>query len=108
GDAAIDLIQTPGDLVILTVADSELACFARAAERIGDAPYSLRLANLLQLRHPFSVDNYMDRVLRHARFIAITLLGGKSYWAYGIDRIAELARERGIALATLSNGADHD
>ena len=31
GEEAIDLAQSPGDIVILTVADSELACFARAA-----------------------------------------------------------------------------
>lgn len=57
GEEAIDLDQSPGDIVILTVADSELACFAKAAARLTDedpmcgAP-SVRLANLLQLRHP--------------------------------------------------------
>ena len=58
GDEAIDLDQPPGDIVILTVADSELACFAKAAAQLpqGASPQntpSVRLANLLQLRHPY-------------------------------------------------------
>jgi len=34
GDEAIDLGQSPGDIVLLTVADSELACFASAAHAL--------------------------------------------------------------------------
>ena len=52
GDEAIDLGQSPGDIVLLTVADSDLACFASAAAMLGDGAPSIRLANLLQLKHP--------------------------------------------------------
>ena len=112
GDEAIDLDQSPGDIVLLTVADSELACFARAAGRLHDAcgpdAPSVRLANLLQLRHPYSVDLYVEKVIAKARFVCVVLLGGKSYWPYGIDEIAAVARERGIAFAALSDGRDED
>ncbi|MEW9856518.1 cobaltochelatase subunit CobN [Novosphingobium sp. M1R2S20] len=111
GEEAIDLDQPPGDIVILTVADSELACFAKAAARLAEetptAP-SVRLANLLQLRHPYSVDLYVEKVLAHARFICVVLLGGKSYWPYGIDEIAALARARGIAFAAIADGRELD
>ena len=113
GDEAIDLDQSPGDIVILTVADSELACFAKAAAQLPQgAPAqntpSVRLANLLQLRHPYSIDLYVEKVIAHARFVCVVLLGGKSYWAYGIDEIAEVARKRGIAFAAIADGQEPD
>lgn len=108
GDEAIDLDQSPGDIVILTVADSELACFARAAGELDLAGPSVRLANLLQLRHPYSVDLYVEKVIAHAKFVCVILLGGKSYWPYGIDEIAQVAREKGIAFAAIADGREDD
>ena len=108
GAVAVDLRQTPADVVILTAADSELSCLASAHDALGkDAP-SLRLANLLRLQHNYSVDLYTEQTLRHARFIIIRLLGGKSYWSYGVECIAALARERGIKLAFIPGGAEPD
>jgi len=108
GDEAIDLAQSPGDIVILTVADSDLACFARAAEQLGDAAPSIRLANLLQLKHPYSVDLYVEKVIAHAKFVCVALLGGRSYWPHGVDEIARVARERGIAFAAVADGREVD
>ena len=42
GAEAIDLKQTPADVVILTAADSELACLAAAYDRLGESAPSLR------------------------------------------------------------------
>jgi cobaltochelatase CobN len=108
GDEAIDLAQSPGDIVILTVADSELACFARAAEAVPEGGPSIRLANLLQLKHPYSVDLYVEKVIARAKFVCVILLGGKSYWPYGIDEIARTAREQGIAFAAIADGREDD
>ncbi|MFO1073561.1 MAG: cobaltochelatase subunit CobN [Geminicoccaceae bacterium] len=101
GAAAVDLAQTPAEIVLLSAADSELAALARAHARLGDAAPGLRLANLLRLAHPLSVDLYLDAVAAHARLIVVRLLGGRSYWSYGLDQLAALARERGILLACL-------
>src|SRR5262249_33484600 len=62
---------------------------------------SVRLAHLRDLRHPMSVDLWIDRVGAHAKVILVRLLGGLDWWRYGVDRLAALARERGIALALL-------
>lgn len=98
---AIDLGQTPGDVVILSAADTELACLAAAqGSRPEDAP-SLRLANLLQLGHPMSVDLYVEQVVGHARLVVLRLLGGRSYWPYGLEQIAATCHARGIGLAVL-------
>ena len=108
GDEAIDLGQSPGDIVLLTVADSDLACFASAAAMLGDDAPSIRLANLLQLKHPYSVDLHVEKVISHAKFVCVVLLGGKSYWPYGIEEIANVAREKGIAFAAITDGREDD
>lgn len=108
GEEAIDLDQSPGDMVILTVADSELACFAGAAARMPEGSPSIRLANLLQLRHPYSIDLYVEKVIAKAKFVCVILLGGKSYWGYGIDEIARVARENDIAFAAIADGREAD
>ena len=108
GAEAIDLKQSPADVVILTAADSELACLAAAHDTLGSAAPTLRLANLLQLQHNFSVDLYAEKILRKAKLIIIRLLGGKAYWPYGVEVIAALARESNIKLALLPGGQDAD
>ena len=92
-DEAIDLEQSPGAIVFLSAADTDLALITAAQEaRLADAAHaahataaaeapSLRAANLMQLQHPMSVDLYLERVVRHARVVVVRLLGGKAYWS---------------------------
>ncbi|HSI39699.1 MAG TPA: cobaltochelatase subunit CobN, partial [Xanthobacteraceae bacterium] len=103
----VDLGQLPAEMVVASFTDSDLAALAAAwrAER-HDLP-SLRLAGLRDLRHPMSVDLWIDRAAGHARIIVLRLLGGLDWWRYGAERLAEVARTRGIALAVLP-GEDRD
>src|SRR5450432_2203420 len=101
GSAAVDLGQTPGEIVILSSADTELACLAAAQSRLGQGAPSLRLANLLQLGHNLSVDLYIEQVVQHARLVILRLLGGSRYWPYGVEQLVAICRERGIILAAL-------
>jgi cobaltochelatase CobN len=103
----IDLGQPPGDLVVLSFADSDLAGIAAAWAMERDALPSVRLAHLRDLRHPMSVDLWIERVGTQAKVILVRLLGGLDWWRYGIERLSVLARERGIALAVLP-GEDRD
>jgi cobaltochelatase CobN len=104
---AIDLGQTPGDIVVLSFADSDLAALASAWEAERATLPSIRLAHLRDLRHPMSVDLWIDRVAAHAKVILVRLLGGLEWWKYGVERLTALARARGIALAILP-GEDRD
>ncbi|XAZ21955.1 hypothetical protein LVY75_24450 [Sinorhizobium sp. B11] len=79
GDEAIDLGQSPGDILFLSAADTELAAIA-AAHSGGEGGYSLRLASLMSLKHPMSVDAYVERTARHAKLIIVRALGGASYF----------------------------
>ena len=98
---AVDLGQTPGDIVFLSAADTELASLARARAGFdGDFP-SLRLANLMHLAHPMSVDLYVDSVVARAKLVVARVLGGAGYWPYGVEQIAEACRAGSIPLALL-------
>ena len=103
----IDLAQPPGDVLILSFVDSDLAALAAAWAMEHDALPSVRLAHLRDLRHPMSVDLWIDRVAAHAKVILVRLLGGLDWWRYGIERLSALARERAIVLALLP-GEDRD
>ena len=56
---AVDLKQSPADIVMLSAADSEIAALARAYDT-GTFP-TLRLANFLHLQHNLSVDLYLEK-----------------------------------------------
>ena len=107
GSEAIDLGQTPGDIVVITAADTEIACLAAAqARRLADAmdgvdAPSLRCANLMHLGHNFSVDLYVEEIVGKARFVLCRLLGGRSYWTYGTDEVATACKANGIPVVFL-------
>ncbi len=100
-DVAIDLGQSPADVVVLSFTDSDLSALAAAWQQDAEALPSLRLASLKRLRHPMSVDLYVDRVVAQARIVVVRCLGGLDYWRYGIERIADVARDNGVLFAAL-------
>src|ERR1700731_2490640 len=87
---AVDLGQTPGDIAVLSFADSDLAALAAAWEAGRATRPSVRLAHLRDLRHPMSVDLWIERVGAHAKVIVVRLLGGLDWWKYGIERLSAL------------------
>ncbi len=99
GAQAVDLCQTPGEVVFLSAADTELACLAAAHHHVN--AFTLRLANLLRLCHPFSVDLYNERIIIHSNLVIVRILGGRSYWSYGVEQIAALCRRHTISVAFL-------
>lgn len=104
-DMPQDLGQSAADLVVLSFSDSDLGAFAAGWHRAkhqseGGLP-SLRLANLVALKHPLSVDTYAEQTLIGAKAILVRLIGGESYWPYGLATLQDLARRQGIALAIL-------
>ena len=98
---AVDLGQTPADVVFLSFSDSDLNALARAYDAAPEPKPTLRLASLAALRHPYSIDLYLERVCAQAKLIVARVLGGADYWRYGVDELAALARKEGIKLALL-------
>ncbi|PTM95384.1 cobaltochelatase subunit CobN [Mycoplana dimorpha] len=100
GKEAIDLGQSPGDVLFLSAADTELAAIA-AAHRGRQTATRLRLASLASLSHPMSVDTYVERTARHAKLIVIRALGGASYFRYVLEALHATAVANDIALVSL-------
>ena len=70
--AVVRLAQTPAPVVVLSAADTTLSLLASVLPK--DYP-EVRLANLMALRQPATVDLYVEDVLQHARAVIIDHLG---------------------------------
>lgn len=110
GSATLDDLIEPVDhgrsnaeLVALSFTDSDLGALAAAwkARKEEEDPPSLRLLPLRELRHPMSVDLWVDGLRDRAKVVLVRILGGYDWWRYGCDRLSETARREGIALALL-------
>jgi cobaltochelatase CobN len=93
--------QQPADILFLSAADTELGSLAAAQSGLGSDAPSLRLANLMALSHPYSVDLYAEQTVRGSRIVILRVLGGVEYWRYGLERFVEEARSRGIDLVVI-------
>ncbi|MBZ9939313.1 cobaltochelatase subunit CobN [Mesorhizobium sp. BR1-1-16] len=103
GSSAVDLDQSPGDIVLISAADSELAAFAAAAGRKTAGP-SIRLANLMRLGHPYSVDLYLEKTLAKAKLVVLRLIGSAGYWPYGLEALRALSRGGGPRIIVVPGG----
>ncbi|MFT8475508.1 MAG: hypothetical protein ABF659_09625, partial [Acetobacter orientalis] len=92
-DQAEDLGLPPADLVVLSFTESDLLGLNHAynqrvtANPLAKTP-SLQLTHLARLRHPMSIDLYIDTTLQQARCVVVRLLGGLDYWRYGAEELA--------------------
>ncbi|MBL0373155.1 cobaltochelatase subunit CobN [Rhizobium sp. KVB221] len=98
GDEAFDLGQTPGDILFLSAADTEIASIAVAANK---AAASWRLVNLASIKHPMSVDMWIDKTARHAKLVVLRALGGYSYFSYLVEALKAASAAHGFKLAVL-------
>ncbi|MGA7936089.1 MAG: cobaltochelatase subunit CobN [Kovacikia sp.] len=99
-EGVIFIEQTPGDIIFLTAADTEIQALSVALKQ-WSYPASVRAVNLLNLQQQLTIDTYAEDVLEKAKVIIIRLLGGRSYWSYGLEVIKELAERQGIHLYLL-------
>jgi cobaltochelatase CobN len=102
--------QTPAPIVILTAADTDTQTLAIALQSLPlDFP-QVRVANLLNLQQELTIDTYAETVLSQAKVIVLRLLGGRSYWSYGLEVCKALIGDYDIKLIVLpgDDGFDPD
>ena len=100
--------QTPGEIVFLSAADTDLSCVASVwRERFGKR---LRIAHAFSLRQPVAADHYIETVLRKSRLVVARLLGGRAYFAHFIQGVLDLKEEpvRPKFLIFAGTGSDDD
>ncbi len=100
GKEPVDLGQTPADVVVISAADTELAALSGARGEMADSP-TLRLASMMHLMHPLSVDLHLDNCATKSRLVIARCLGGVGYWKYGVEQYAARLRTAGVPLALL-------
>ena len=93
----VDLRQPAADVLVLSFSPSDLSGIATAWGH----EEGLGLTQLADLRHPFSVDLWIEKTASRAKVILLRILGGHDRWAYGVAELARLARQNGIALIAL-------
>ena len=104
-ETPIDLDQSPADIIVLSFSDSDLTAFSEGWKRAykhskGEFP-SLRLANLQTLKHPLSIDTYIEKTLSKSKAILMRIIGGVPYWEYGLNQVKKITEKKKIILAVL-------
>ncbi|TDT73910.1 cobaltochelatase CobN subunit [Litoreibacter halocynthiae] len=100
GQEPVDLGQTPAEIVVISAADTELAALSAARGEMA-APPSLRLASMMHLIHPMSVDLHIEACATKSKLVIARVLGGVGYWKYGAEQYAAHLHDSGIPLALL-------
>ena len=100
-EGVIFIEQNPAPIVFITAADTEIQTLATAINGLPNDFPDLRVVNLLQLQQQLSIDTYVETVLSKAQIIILRLLGGYTYWSYGLERIKETAESTNIKLFVL-------
>ncbi len=108
--------QSPGDIIYLSAADTELFSLREAWADLHQHPEifskgdqdspteafpSLRLANLLYFKQELTIDTYLEEVVPHARLVVLRLLGGKAYFQYLIEAFQAVCEDHGIPILFL-------
>ena len=97
----IFLEQTTAKFVFLTSADTDIQTIAAAVSKLPTTFDEIRVANLLNLQHQISIDSYAEQILEFAQVIILRLLGGISYWPYGLEVIQEIVERKGTNLIVI-------
>ena len=100
-EGVIFVEQQPAPIAFITAADTDIQTLAVAATKLpADFP-QVRVVNLLQLQQQLTIDTYAEDVLTAAKVIIVRLIGGQSYWNYGLEVLQETARQTGAVLIVL-------
>ena len=95
--AVQDLGLSPADILVLSFSDSDLAMAAAAFRNVPSAErLSLRVVNLSALRHPMSVDLFIDATVKGSKAVLVRLLPGVDANRF----VADIARWKHLTALT--------
>jgi len=100
-EGVIFIQQTPAPIVFISAADTDIQTLAAAASKMPAEFPKLRAVNLLQLQQQLTIDTYAEEVLERAEVIILRLLGGRSYWSYGLEILRETGQKTNASLIVM-------
>ncbi|MBD2189084.1 cobaltochelatase subunit CobN [Pseudanabaena mucicola] len=100
-DSVIFVDQQPAPIVIITAADTDIQTLAAATAQLPEDFPQIRVVNVLQLQQQIAIDTYAEEVLTSAKVIIVRLIGGQSYWSYGLEVVKETVLNTGAVLIVL-------
>ena len=100
-EGVVFIEQTPASIVVITAADTDIQTLASAIEALPSEFPEVRGVNLLQLQQQLTIDTYAEEVLEAAKVIVLRIIGGRSYWSYGLEVVRETVSQSGATLIVL-------
>ncbi|BAQ62865.1 CobN component of cobalt chelatase [Geminocystis sp. NIES-3708] len=100
-EGVIIIQQNPAPIIFLTSADTDIQSIAASVEILPKDFPDIRVVNLLQLQQELTIDTYAEEILSQAKVIILRLLGGRSYWSYGLEVCKEIVSQNNAHLIIL-------
>ena len=100
-EGVVFIEQTPAPIVVITAADTDIQTLSRAIADLPSKFPEVRGVNLLQLQQQLTIDTYAEEVLESAKVIVLRIIGGRSYWSYGLEVVREAVSQSGATLIVL-------
>jgi cobaltochelatase CobN len=100
-DSVVFVDQQPAPIIIITAADTDIQTLAAATAKLPEDFPQIRVVNVLQLQQQIAIDTYAEEVLASAKVIIVRLIGGQSYWSYGLEVVKETVVNTGAILIVL-------
>ncbi len=100
-EGVIIIEQNPAPIIFLTSADTDIQTTASCLEFLPADFSEIRVVNLLQLQQELTIDTYAEEILAKAEVIVLRLLGGRSYWSYGLEVCKEIVSQNNASLFIL-------
>lgn len=100
-EGVVFIEQTPAPIVVITAADTDIQTLSSAIAQLPSDFPQVRGVNLLQLQQQLTIDTYAEEVLEAAKVIVLRIIGGRSYWSYGLEVVRETVEQSGATLIVL-------
>ncbi|BAQ63369.1 cobaltochelatase subunit CobN [Geminocystis sp. NIES-3709] len=100
-EGVIIIQQNPAPIIFLTSADTDIQTIASSRSYFPSDFPEIRVVNLLQLQQELTIDTYGDEILSQAKVIILRLLGGRSYWSYGLEVCKDIVSQNNASLLVL-------
>ncbi|MCP2731030.1 cobaltochelatase subunit CobN, partial [Symplocastrum sp. BBK-W-15] len=108
GEGVIVIEQTPAPIIFMTAADTDIQTITASTTQLPVEFPAIRVVNLLHLQQQLTIDTYAETVLAFAQIIILRLLGGRSYWSYGLEVVQETVQQTGATLIVLPGDDRYD